>query len=93
MGSGQTRPRPLTSGSRVSVRPAATSAVAARSPRMDLLIYVLIFLLIAAIVWYVIGQLSLPPPIRMVAIVVMAIVAILFLVQLLPGGASHLSLR
>ncbi len=57
---------------------------------MDLLIYVLIFLLIAAIVWYVIGQLSLPPPIRMVAIVVMAIVAILFLMQLLPGSMPHL---
>lgn len=59
---------------------------------MALLVYLLVFLLICAIVWYVIGQLSLPPPVRMVAIVIMAIVAIVFLLQFV-GGAPHLSLR
>ena len=57
---------------------------------MDMLIYLLVFLLIAAIVWYVIGQLSLPPPVRMVAVVVMAIVAIVFLLQFLGGGLPHM---
>ncbi len=52
---------------------------------MSLLIYMLVFLLICAIVWYVIGQLSLPPPVRMVAVVVMALVAIFFLLQLVGG--------
>lgn len=55
---------------------------------MSLLITLLVFLLIAAIVWYVINALSLPPPIRMVAIVVMAIVAIVMLLQLVPGAAA-----
>ena len=56
---------------------------------MDLLIYLLVFLLICAIVWYVIGQLSLPPPVRMVAIVVMAIVAIVLLLQFVGGSMPH----
>lgn len=59
---------------------------------MDLIIYLLIALVIFAIVWWVIGQLSLPPPVRMVAIVVMALVAILFLLQLVGGGVPSLRL-
>lgn len=53
---------------------------------VSLAITLLIVLLIAAIVWWVIGQLNLPQPIRMVAIVIMAIAAILILVSFLPGG-------
>lgn len=59
---------------------------------MDLIIYLLIALVIFAIVWWVIGQLSLPPPVRMVAIVVMALIAILFLLQLVGGGVPSLRL-
>lgn len=55
---------------------------------MSLLITLLVFCLIAAIAWWAIGQLSLPPPIRMVVIVVLAIIAILFLVNMLGGLAS-----
>lgn len=59
---------------------------------MDILIYLLIGLVIVAILWWVINQLGLPPPMRMVAVVVIAIVAILFLLQLV-GSAPHLHLR
>lgn len=52
---------------------------------LSLLIGLLIFCLIAAIVWWVIGQLSLPPPIRMVVIVVFALIAIIALLNYMPG--------
>ena len=60
---------------------------------MALLIPLLVFCLIAAIVWWVIGQLSLPPPIRMVVIVVFALIAIAILLQFVGGGAALGSLR
>lgn len=60
---------------------------------MGLLIELLVLLCIFAIVWWAIGQLALPPPIRMVIVVATALVAILLLVQLLPLGASGLRLR
>lgn len=59
---------------------------------MELLIYLLIMLVIFSIVWWVIGQLTLPQPVRMVVIVVMAIVAIVFLLGLV-GPMPHLGLR
>lgn len=52
---------------------------------ISLLIYLLIGLLIFALVWWALNQMPLPQPVRMVAIVVMVIVAILFLVNLLPA--------
>lgn len=52
---------------------------------MSILISLLILCVIFAIVWWVIGQLSLPPPIRMVVIVIMAIIAIVFLLQFVGG--------
>ncbi len=59
---------------------------------MDLIIYLLVALVIFAIVWWIIGQLSLPPPVRMVAIVVMGLIAIIFLLQLVGGGVPSLRL-
>ncbi len=55
---------------------------------MDILIYFLVFLVIAAIVWWVIGQLGLPPPFHMVAVAVFAIIAIILLLRLLPSGGN-----
>ena len=61
---------------------------------MGLLIYLLVFLIVIAIVWWVINQLALPPPFRMVAVVVMALVAIFMLLSLVGGVGSfpHMSL-
>jgi hypothetical protein len=53
---------------------------------MGILITLLVYLVIIAIIWWVIGQLSLPPPIRLVAIIVIAIVAIFMLLSLVGGG-------
>lgn len=59
---------------------------------LTLLVYLLVFLLIASVVWWVIGQLALPQPVRMVAAVIMAIVAVIFLLEMV-GGLPHLALR
>lgn len=53
---------------------------------MSLLITLIVICAIIGIGWWAINQLSLPPPIRMVAVVVIAIVAILLLLRLMPGG-------
>lgn len=59
---------------------------------LTLLVYLLVFLLIASVVWWVIGQLALPQPVRMVAVVIMAIVAVIFLLEMV-GRLPHLALR
>jgi H+/Cl- antiporter ClcA len=55
---------------------------------MGALISVLVFALIIAIVWWALQQLSLPQPIRMVVVVIIALIAILWLVQFLGVGPS-----
>jgi hypothetical protein len=52
---------------------------------IDLLIYLLIAALIFGLVYWALTQIPLPQPVRVVVIVVMAIIAILFLVRLLPA--------
>ncbi len=56
---------------------------------MELLITLLVVLAIFAIIWWAITQLALPQPFRIVAVVVMAVVALIVLLQLLPGHALH----
>lgn len=59
---------------------------------MGILLTLLIYLCILAVIWWVITQLPLPAPFRMVANVVVAIVAIFMLVSLLGGaGGFHLA--
>lgn len=53
---------------------------------MGLLIQLLLVLAFFAIVWWAVTKLSLPEPIRIVAIVIMAIVALLMLAQFIGGG-------
>ncbi len=54
---------------------------------MGLLITLLIYACILAIVWWLVSTLPLPPPFRIIANVVIAIVAIIMLLSLL-GGAN-----
>lgn len=51
---------------------------------MSLLIWLLVVVCIAGIVYWVLNQIPLPPPFRIVIYVVFAIIAIYFLLQL-PG--------
>lgn len=50
-----------------------------------MLVSLLILLLVLAIAWWAISQLSLPPPVRMIVVVFIAIIAIVWLLQYLPG--------
>ncbi len=57
---------------------------------MSVLLTLLVYLVILAIVWWVVTQLPLPPPFRLVATVIVAILAILMLVSLVGGGFGSL---
>lgn len=59
---------------------------------MSLIIYLLVICLILGIAWWALSQLTLPPPVRMIVVVVIALVAIVFLLQLVGGVPSlHLA--
>ena len=60
-----------------------------------MLLTLLVYLVILAIIWWVLTQLPLPPPFRLVAIVIMALVAIYMLLGLVGGspGLGALSLH
>ena len=55
-----------------------------------MLITLLVYLCILAIVWWVITQIPLPPPFRIVATVILAIIAIIMLLNLVDGGGLGL---
>jgi hypothetical protein len=52
------------------------------------LIYLLIVLAVMAIIWWAISQLGLPPPVRVVAVAIFAIIALLIVARLLMGLAG-----
>lgn len=57
---------------------------------MTLLITLLIYLAVIAIIWWIVQAIPLPPPFRIIAYVIVGIVAIIMLLSFLPG--HHLSL-
>lgn len=54
---------------------------------MSTLVTLLLVLCALGVGWWAINQLSLPPPLRMVAVVIVALVAIAILLQLAPSVA------
>ena len=52
---------------------------------MQLLISLLIFLVIASVVWWAVGMLPLPAPIRPIVLVVMVIIFLIVILGMLPG--------
>lgn len=52
---------------------------------LTLLITLIVVLAIIAIAWWAINQLTLPPPVRMIAVLLIAALAIVVLLNLLPG--------
>lgn len=55
---------------------------------VGLLIDLIIVCAIIGIAWYAINQIPMPPPMRVVIIVVACVIAILFLASLLQGGVG-----
>ena len=52
---------------------------------MGLLISLLVFLVIASVVWWAVGMLPLPGPIRPIVLVIMVIIFLIMLLGMLPG--------
>ena len=52
---------------------------------MGLLISLLVFLVIASVVWWAVGMLPLPGPIRPIILVVLVIIFLVMLLGMLPG--------
>lgn len=60
---------------------------------MTLLVTLLIYILIAAVIWWAISLLPLPAPFGLIVRVVFAVVVVVFLLNLLAGGGLGLPLR
>ena len=60
---------------------------------VNLLVTVLILALIFSLVWWVLGQMPMPEPFRMVVNVILGIICVLVLLGLLFGGISVPTLR
>ena len=52
---------------------------------MHLIITLLVFLVIASVVWWAVGMLPLPGPIRPIVLVIMVIIFLVMLLGMLPG--------
>ena len=52
---------------------------------MHLLIALLVFLVIASVIWWAVGMLPLPGPIRPIVLVIMVIIFLVMLLGMLPG--------
>ena len=56
---------------------------------MGLLISLLIFLVIASVVWWAVGMLPLPNPIRPIVLVVIVLIFLVYMLGFLPGGHRY----
>ena len=56
---------------------------------MELLISLLIFLVIASVVWWAVGMLPLPTPIRPIVLVILVIIFLVYMLGFLPGGHRY----
>ncbi len=60
---------------------------------INLLVSILIFLLIASLFWWIVTLLPLPDPIKQIALVVLAIIAVLYLIGALTGQVPLMRLH
>ena len=56
---------------------------------LQLLISVLVFLVIASVVWWAVGMLPLPAPIRPIVLVVIVLIFLVYLLGYLPGSHRY----
>ena len=57
---------------------------------MEILISLLVFLVIASVVWWAVGMLPLPGSIRPIILVVLVIIFLVYLLGMLPGSHRYL---
>ena len=56
---------------------------------MELLVSLLVFLVIASVVWWAVGMLPLPAPIRPIVLVVIVLIFLVYLLGYLPGSHRY----
>ena len=56
---------------------------------MQLLISLLIFLVIASVVWWAVGMLPLPAPVRPIVLVILVIIFLVMMLNYLPGSHHY----
>ena len=56
---------------------------------MQLLISLLVFLIIASVVWWAVGVLPLPRPIRPIVLVILVVVFLIVMLGYLPGAHHY----
>ena len=52
---------------------------------LQLLISLLVFLVIASVVWWAVGMLPLPAPIRPIVLVILVVIFLIMMLGMLPG--------
>lgn len=60
--------------------------LAAFPPLIGLLVWLIVLLIIAGLVYWVIGQVPLPPPIKTAAIILLVVVVVIALLYLIMGA-------
>ena len=56
---------------------------------VQVLVSLVVFLIIASVVWWAVGMLPLPTPIRPIILVVLVLFFLIFLLGMLPGGHRY----
>ena len=56
---------------------------------LQLLISLLVFLVIASVVWWAVGMLPLPSPVRPIVLVILVIVFLIAMLNYLPGSHHY----
>ena len=56
---------------------------------LQLLISLLVFLVIASVVWWAVGMLPLPSPVRPIVLVILVIVFLIAMLNYLPGNHHY----
>ena len=56
---------------------------------IQILISLVVFLIIASVVWWAVGMLPLPTPVRPIVLVVLVLLFLVFLLGMLPGGHRY----
>ena len=56
---------------------------------LDLLVSILIFSLIACLIWFVLSQVPMPPPMKNIIFAILAVIFVIILLSYLPLWPGH----
>ena len=56
---------------------------------LQLLVSLLIFLVIASVIWWAVGMLPLPAPVRPIVLVILVVIFLIMMLGLIPGSHHY----